>query len=331
MLSITLDASKAASLQTTTSLVASTSSQPARPAASTLTLSAVTVTYTTTTSTSPIPPLSETTSSSSTTTSVTKTTTTFRTSTAQKAQERADIYFLDVGYGDSTLIRTRNATILANCGGSQAKIISLLDKIGVHRIDYLLMTQPTDEDYGGCSKAMSELPIAHVLETGIEPDFGKTRYVEFSGIAQMTDKRLVARGFNLTTPDGLRIEVLHPKSTKITGYPAAMNSMVLRVRYGANSVLLLGDCDSACEQGIESDVQSRIIRIPNHGAQYFSTSQFLKRVKPEAAIVPYGPKAGDRPKKETMDALKAINARAYFVDNGTVHVQLNLTSYVITR
>jgi competence protein ComEC len=90
------------------------------------------------------------------------------------------------------------------------------------------------------------------------------------------------------------------------------NSIVARLDYGAFSMMLAGDAEEQTEHRLltkELDLRSRVLKIAHHGSKYASSSDFLKRVQPEVAIVSCG--AWNRyghPSQAVLDRLRATNA-----------------------
>lgn len=88
------------------------------------------------------------------------------------------------------------------------------------------------------------------------------------------------------------------------------NSVVVRLDYGAFSMLLPGDAEAQTEtrmMGQEGDeLAAKILKVAHHGSKYATTAEFLQRVKPEVAIISvsatnlYG-----QPSKKALDNLKA--------------------------
>ena len=96
------------------------------------------------------------------------------------------------------------------------------------------------------------------------------------------------------------------------GNEANANSIVARLDYGSFSMMLAGDAEEQTEHRLltkELDLKSRVLKIAHHGSKYATSSDFLKRVQPEIAIVSCG--AWNRyghPSQAVLDRLRAANA-----------------------
>lgn len=89
------------------------------------------------------------------------------------------------------------------------------------------------------------------------------------------------------------------------------NSIVARLDYGSFSMLLAADAESQTEHRLltkDLNVQAKVLKVGHHGSKYASSSDFLKRVKPEIAIVSCG--AWNRyghPSQAVLDRLREAN------------------------
>jgi beta-lactamase superfamily II metal-dependent hydrolase len=124
---------------------------------------------------------------------------------------------------------------------------------------------------------------------------------------------------------GAIITVLAPVAPPFTadqmrggGNAPNANSVVLRLVYGDFSMLFAGDAESQSEDRIirsGAELQSRVLKVAHHGSKYATTDDWLKRVKPEAAIISdgefnrYGHPAGD-----VLSRLKAAQAKVFRTD-----------------
>jgi len=105
---------------------------------------------------------------------------------------------------------------------------------------------------------------------------------------------------------------------KTGGNDTNANSVVLRLDFGGFSMLFMGDAEAQTEErllGKDLELQAKVIKIAHHGSKYATSENFLKRVKPETAIISDG--AWNRyghPAQSVLDRLKAANAKMYRTD-----------------
>lgn len=134
-----------------------------------------------------------------------------------------------------------------------------------------------------------------------------------------------APGEKIDLGGGAIITVLAPVAPPFTadqmrggGNAPNANSVVLRLVYGDFSMLFAGDAEAQSEDRIirsGAEMQSRVLKVAHHGSKYATTDDWLKRVKPEAAIISdgefnrYGHPSGD-----VLSRLKAAQAKVFRTD-----------------
>lgn len=96
------------------------------------------------------------------------------------------------------------------------------------------------------------------------------------------------------------------------------NSVVLRLVYGDFSMLLAGDAEAQTEDRIirsGAELQSRVLKVAHHGSKYATTDDWIKRVKPEAAIISDGEyNRYSHPSSDVLARLKAAEAKVFRTD-----------------
>ncbi len=124
--------------------------------------------------------------------------------------------------------------------------------------------------------------------------------------------------------------------------PSAKNndSLVLRLRYGNETLLLPGDAEKQVEREILSEndpeaMRADVLKIGHHGSKNSTTPEFLAAVQPRVGIIsagednPYG-----HPSPELLERLENAGIRILRTDqNGAVQVmtdgrQLEISCFV---
>jgi competence protein ComEC len=106
---------------------------------------------------------------------------------------------------------------------------------------------------------------------------------------------------------------------KAGGNDTNANSIVLRLDYGDFSMLLMGDAEAQTEERLlgkrDLDLEAKVIKVAHHGSKYATSENFIKRVRPEAAIISDGSwNRYGHPAQSVLDRLKAANAKVYRTD-----------------
>lgn len=116
---------------------------------------------------------------------------------------------------------------------------------------------------------------------------------------------------------------------KTGGNEPNANSIVVRLDYGSFSMLLTGDAEDQTEHKLltkDLNLEAQVLKVAHHGSKYATSADFLKRVKPQIAIVSCG--AWNRyghPSQAVLDRLRAVNPalKLYRTD---LHGEITLTT-----
>ncbi len=213
-----------------------------------------------------------------------------------KIRERTpSVIFMDVGQGDSTLIRTsRGKTILIDGGPDW----SSLEKIGKYlpffrrRIDVLILSHPNLDHLAAFPEILRRYDIERVVLT-------KTPYS--LGTYQDILREISQKGIVITTPsqttniviDDIQLEILWPRAGDVGIHFKEVNdaSIVLRVNGNSRSILFTGDMETAAENALlqtSVDLRTDILKIAHHGSRSSTSTGFLLAVKPKLAVISVG-------------------------------------------
>jgi beta-lactamase superfamily II metal-dependent hydrolase len=116
------------------------------------------------------------------------------------------------------------------------------------------------------------------------------------------------------------------------------NSVVMRLVYGDFSMLLPGDAEAQTEQRLvakdttPSSLEVKVLKVAHHGSKYATSDEFLRRVKPDVAIISDGEfNRYGHPSPSTLDRLKANGVtKLYRTDlNGDINITTNGKTYDI--
>jgi len=243
------------------------------------------------------------------------------------------VYVLDVGQGDSIFIITPNRhTILIDGGleGNGKLILSYLKKEQVMKLDYIIATHPHPDHIGGLVEVINSIPVGRIYVNG-ETETSEEN-TNFMNAAKKYDILVMHRGDNITL-DSVHFIALNPSDTP-QKFNSNDNSIVIKITYGAENILLMGDCGIDCEQDILNagfDVHAQILKVGHHGSKSTSSQVFLDAVRPKEVIISVG--AGNEyghPVQEILDRLR-LCCRVYRTDiDGTITVEVTAVSYSIT-
>lgn len=236
----------------------------------------------------------------------------------------AQVYFIDVGQGDSELIRLKDSgiDILIDTGTRSTKqeLADYLKELGVDDIDILIGTHPHEDHIGGMAKIIEEFPIGtlYLPETSDEMTPTTKTYESLLDAAESKNVtvRTAAAGDVLLEQGNTSFKVLSPSHTdydNLNDY-----SIVTRLKVGDTAFLFQGDAETPVEEEIldsGADVSCDVIKLGHHGSSTSSSRAYLEAANPSAAVISCG--VGNEyghPHRETMDLLEKLSITPYRTD-----------------
>lgn len=247
------------------------------------------------------------------------------------------IHFIDVNQGDSTFIITpKGKTILIDGGGNSYTNIGkntllpyILDR-RYNKIDLAIITHMDLDHCDGIIYLMQKIKIKTII-IGKQYETSDN-YKKFLKIAntKKINVKIVEAGEKINIEKNLIFDILWPDSKNIiTENSINNNSLVFKLKYKGFSVLFTGDIEEKAEKKIlekySKELQSTILKIAHHGSKTSTTSEFLKAVNPQYALIGVGKnnKFG-HPSEITINKLKEMNIQIYRTDEfGEITIKLN--------
>lgn len=197
----------------------------------------------------------------------------------------------DIGQGNAVLIRTGGHALLFDSGpvyapgadAGERVLLPLLRRLGVQRLDMLMLSHRDSDHVGGAATLMQALPVGE-LRSSLEPGHPLLS-------AGPTALRCEAgQGWNW---DGVRFDLLHPTPASYdAGLKSNDLSCVLRITSASGRrVLLAGDLEAEQERQLvkrEADLHADVLLVPHHGSKTSSSAELLAAVTPGVGLVQAG-------------------------------------------
>lgn len=231
---------------------------------------------------------------------------------------RLEVTVLDVGHGDSLVIRTpQRQTIVIDAGSRQAGHYILAPFLRWHgwtRIDALVLTHFDEDHIGGAAALLQQGGVRRLLTNGATGRTQTARQLWRSARMRRIPHQPLEAGQRLTTGGNVAIMVLHPPAGFVpnTDSSSNENSVVLRMACGRTSFLFCGDLET---QGLpwvlrwRSLLDSTVLKVPHHGSALGPSGEaFFRAVRPDLAVLSVGRRPG-LPSEETRQSLSRLGAR----------------------
>ena len=231
------------------------------------------------------------------------------------------VHYIDVGQGDSEFLELPNGqTMLIDAGNPEngSQIVSYIKGLGHSKIDYLIATHPHSDHIGGMATVVKGLGIGKIympkVSTNTATYAGLLTAIKNKGLQVNTAKA----GINLLKAGNLNIDMLAP--VNITGDDLNQYSAVIKVTYGANKFLFMGDAGQPSEEQITADVSADVLKVGHHGSSTATSQTFLNKVHPKYAVIEVGKgNTYGHPTAATLQKLQNVGATIYRTDkDGTI-------------
>ena len=218
------------------------------------------------------------------------------------------VSFIDVGQGDSILVRQGATQILVDGGSSAQSVLLELGRrmpLWDRNIELVVLTHPDSDHLTGLLEVMKRYKVSQIFYP--EWDYTSEMGREWLKLLKESDiKNQIARSWQQIEIGDTIIEVINPTGSKAINEDDG--SVVLRVSRGKVSFLLTGDISSERELDLifeRANLKSTVLKVSHHGSGASSSREFLAVVSPDVAVISVGKdNEYGHPKQEVLERLK---------------------------
>ncbi|MES2125609.1 MAG: DNA internalization-related competence protein ComEC/Rec2 [Gemmatimonadota bacterium] len=251
---------------------------------------------------------------------------------------RLALLFVDVGQGDAALVRTPKGHWLAVDAGPVDRqgrdagtrlLVPLLARQGVTQLAGLVLSHAHRDHVGGASALVRQLRVGVAIEPG--ELFADSAYDGW--LTALSDRGVrwhPARAGSSWQIDGVEFRVLHPPARWARqGDDLNEDSVVLELRYGRFSALLMGDAGFVAESAMAGSLpRADVLKVGHHGSRWASREPFLAAVQPQVGIISVGNNNYGHPAPATLERLARAGVRVWRTDReGTTTILTDGVSF----
>ena len=229
-------------------------------------------------------------------------------------QEELNIFYLDVGQGDSTFITINGCNMLIDSGNDQDGyyIVQFLKAQNIDKIDYFILTHCDEDHIGGAYKVLDELKIGTLYMPSKENDTQT-----YERLLKAIERNNININTNLKASKEMQYTIGNA-NWKILSVDAKNNlndsSIVIELDYGNTKDLFMGDATTRVEEMVEWN-EVDVLKGAHHGSNSSTSRQFLEKVKPKYAIISVGrDNSHNLPDIDILERLKSNNIKIYRTD-----------------
>lgn len=214
------------------------------------------------------------------------------------AQRPPDVWFLDVGQGDATLVRLPGGHgVLIDGGGTPfsdfdvgaAVVVPALRALGVQTLDLIIATHPDSDHVEGLLTVVRSLPVGALVTGPPAPESALDQELRSLAAELDVPVHVAVRGEAMVLGSSglVRLEVLHPPA----GRPREVgneSSVVALLRFrGQPAALLLADVGSVTEDDLALP-RVHVLKVGHHGSRFSTSPELLAATRPALAVVSVG-------------------------------------------
>jgi len=248
--------------------------------------------------------------------------------TLERSREKIQAAFLDVGQGDAgCLIFPNRHLIIIDAGdkvgewdSGQNTVLPYLKSVGILHAQYAVLSHPHDDHIAGFYSLLQIINLDTLVVSRYH--YPSQTYSELLSLCRGRGifVRYVQKGDWLYPDPSCRVYIFHPDSsyTALTGNDGATcnnNSIVLKVQYGQNGILYLGDLQKEAEESIlfyNDFLECEILKAAHHGAANATSVNLLNEVQPLCAVISVARKNKfNHPSALTLDRLNNLQICTY--------------------
>lgn len=217
-----------------------------------------------------------------------------------------NIYFIDVGQGDSTLIQSKGKNVLIDAGGNMKSDYDIGEKVlypylnarNIRCLDYVIISHFDADHCNGLNYIIEKIKIKNLIiseQASISEEYKKI-------IKKCINKKVniikVKSNDFIKITSKLVFEILHPQDKFMEDGKGGLNvnSIVAKLRYKNKkeefTMLFTGDIEVEAEKYLvdnyKEKIKSDFIKIAHHGSKTSSTEEFLDAVNGKVALIGVG-------------------------------------------
>lgn len=235
-------------------------------------------------------------------------------------EKNLQVIFLDVGQGDSILIKTPVGRNILIDGGPDNSVVEGLGKylpFYKREIDLMILTHPEADHVTGLVETLRRYNVKKIFYTGAL----HTTSNYLAWLEQIKKEgsviKIIDSAEEINLENNLSLKVLFPLQSFLNQRVEKLNntSIVTKLIYNKTSFLFTGDIEEEVEREIlaqGAELNADILKVAHHGSKTSTGQEFLTAVAPQIAVIQVG---GDNrfghPHYRTIRALEKNNIQIF--------------------
>jgi len=242
--------------------------------------------------------------------------------------KNSEVYFLDIGQGDSELINLAGGVQILIDGGPNKKILDELASIlpvTDRYIDLVILSHPQYDHFAGLIDVLKRYQIGAFIYNGRKGEIKAFEDLEKVLKENKIKTIVLVQGDKIKYRNN-QLDIISPASDFLKSKELNDTSLVISLQSAGAKFLFTGDIGFAVENYLAKnfDLKSDVLKVAHHGSRYSSGEEFLKKVNPKISVIEVGKNSYGHPTSQALNGLASVGSRVFRTDyDGTIKLIIN--------
>ncbi|MEK7548904.1 MAG: MBL fold metallo-hydrolase [Patescibacteria group bacterium] len=240
-----------------------------------------------------------------------------------RIDKNSEVYFLNIGQGDSELINLAGGVQILIDGGPNKKVLDELASIlpiTDRYIDLIVLSHPQYDHFAGLIDVLKRYQVGAFIHNGRRGEIKA-----FSDLEKVLEENkiktiVLAQGDKIKYKDNW-LDIISPNSDFLQSKELNDTSLVISLWSAGAKFLFTGDIGFKVEDYLVKnfDIKSDVLKVGHHGSKYSSDEEFLIKVNPKISVIEVGKNSYGHPTGQALNRLASVGSRIFRTDNdGTI-------------
>ncbi len=245
-----------------------------------------------------------------------------------KPSENTEIYFLNVGQGDSELVILPGGVKILIDGGPDSRILGQLDSIldpFDRYFDLIILSHQQADHFNGLIEVMKRYQVGLFIFNGLTATANSWSELVKTIKENKIPTVVLGAGDRIYWLED-EFDFLSPDRNFIQNQEANETALVALLKTQASKILFTADIGEELENYLAGryNLDVDVLKVAHHGSKYSSSAGFLSEASPKVAVIEVGRNSYGHPTAEALSRLASVGAQIFRTDqNGTVKLVIN--------
>lgn len=227
-----------------------------------------------------------------------------------------DIIFFGVDKADSILVKNKDVTILIDTGLSvdKKRLSDKLKRLGIRKIDYLILTHPDKDHIGGASHIIETFTVENLIQSNLDSGSKNEAKIK-NALKDKPTNNIVLKDDLEIDIENFKVNILVPKEQdykKDNDY-----SLVTLIEDRDLNYLFAADAEKVLlKELLNRDLPTiDLYKVAHHGRYNSNSIEFINKIKPKISVV-----TNSFAEDKVLSALNKVDSEIYFAFDKDVHI-----------